>query len=133
MEVSMKDVAAGSAALKRLADNAKLPSAVFFKVLNAWRDVREQLELYQQTFDNLVAQYASQRQPNGSLNFANKEDRAKYLDELKALDAQIVELAHVKRPLTWDEVSKGDTNLTPAEVESLLWLVDCSGEISKIE
>lgn len=130
MEVSMKEVASGSAALKRLADNAKLPPVSFFKVLNAWRDVREHLEIYQKAIDNLMAQYASQRQPNGQLGFGNKDDRLAYLRELELLDAQMVELSHVKKPLTWDEVSKGDTNLTPAEVESLLWLVDCSSELS---
>lgn len=131
MRVKVRDLVNGAAALKKLADNAALPQVLFLTVANAWRDVYEQLEIYQRAVQaletgNVHNVERTDPQTGGRVQvveFVDLAARSRYFDGLDALHNAEVELPHVTAAVDYGVISGANTGLTPAEVASLFWLI----------
>lgn len=126
MEVTLKEISTGAATLKRLADNAKLPPSLFFKIRNAWRDVNEQVELLQQKVQVSIDEHYVMIGDRGDVAMKSIADRQAHERMVQVLFAEIVPLPHVKAKIQWTliEEAKIEPPLTPAEVVALEWLIE---------
>lgn len=132
MRVKVRDLVNGAAALKKLADNAALPQVLFLTVANAWRDVSEQLEIYQRAVRALEVSNAHSIERTDSqtgervqvVEFVDLAARSRYLDGLDALHSAEVELPHVTEAIGYGVIAEANTGLTPADMAALWWLIE---------
>jgi len=128
----LSEIVEGAEALKKLADNAKLPPVIFFRVMTAWRDVRDQIDVRTQALRALTEDTTRLiERIDARTNDSYKADeyidtaaRKRYFDGLHALDCAEVELPRVSGKLSYAALLDAKADLTPAMVASLLWLID---------
>lgn len=135
IEVTLGEIEAGAESLKKLAANAKLSPPLFIRFANAWRDVREQLDVYRDSHTALVdanSEFMIGHAPNGDevqyQKYPNMDAKRRYEDGLKQLRQQVVTLPRSK-PIAWKAIEdarneKTTIDITPHDVACLAWLIE---------
>ena len=138
MEVTIRELRLSAAALRRIASNAKIQTVLFFKLVNAARDMNAALEPVDEKLRALGDEHTEIVDEDKTLQvFKSTADKIAHAAKVKEVDAQVVDLPRVKAKIPWslleanDKAAKDETgkiNMTPVELVDLAWLIDFESE-----
>jgi len=140
LEVALREIEAGAESLRKLADNAKMSPTLFIRFANAWRDVKEQLDVLGQVQAASLGahtQFSEVRLADGSTTtveqFIDGGHKREHLQAMQQARDSKVALPRCK-PISWEMIEAARSakdsplEITAFDVASLAWLIDLPEE-----
>jgi hypothetical protein len=137
LSVTLRQITESSVALQRLAENAKLPTTLFFRVLRIWKEIKTYLQTFDETRQVCLDSHREyvDRIPGDSSSgkdsiFKSLADEMEYRAEIKRLLAESVEVNAELVPWKLIDTMIKDKKLevSPADLVALSWLIELPGE-----
>lgn len=139
MEVSIRELQESAQALRRISDNPKVQTKLYFKLVNAWRDVLYALQPVEEKLIAITNDHTTiVGDGKDALQiYKSATDRIEHDKSMREIGATMVDLPRVKEQIPYsllrenDNAAKDDSaklNITPVELVSLAWLVDFEAE-----
>lgn len=131
IEVKLGDIEVGAEALKKLADNPKLPTTLYIRAANAFRDVREQLEILAKGQELALAgasEFIAGPTGEKKQQFIDLEHKSSYFKSMADLRESTVTLPKARK-IAWKDWQEAKVeNFLPSDLSVLMWLIEVPEE-----